>query len=122
MGDKQNYKIFANNLSYQLNKSGLSQKEFAKIINVPTSTVNAWLKEVNYPRIEKIEAMAKYFNITKADLIEECSTKTEEPVMEDKLTPSQLELFNYAKGLSDREVDQLLRLMKLHQEMLHENE
>lgn len=67
MGNKE---VFAENLTYYLNKFNKSQKEVADILNVSTSTFNDWMKAKKYPRIDKIEMLAKYFGVLKSDLIE----------------------------------------------------
>jgi transcriptional regulator with XRE-family HTH domain len=70
-----NKEVMANNLRYYLEKSGRSQKELAEIVGVAPSTFNEWMQGKKYPRIDKIELLAKYFGILKSDLIEE---KTED--------------------------------------------
>lgn len=67
--------VFAKNLRYYMERSGITQKELAEIVGVSAPTVNEWLKAKKYPRIDKIEILANYFKILKSDLIEE---KTEE--------------------------------------------
>ncbi len=70
-----NKEIFANNLNYYIEMSGKSKKDIAEIVGVAPSTFNEWTKGKKYPRIDKIEMLANYFNILKSDLIEE---RTEE--------------------------------------------
>lgn len=67
--------VFAKNLRYYMESRGKNQKELAEIVGVSAPTMNDWLKAKKYPRIDKIEILANYFNILKSDLIEE---KTEE--------------------------------------------
>lgn len=63
--------VFAKNLKYYMEKSGKNQKELAEIAGVSAPTFNEWIKGKKYPRIDKIEILAKYFNIMKSDLIED---------------------------------------------------
>ena len=63
--------IFAKNLRYYMKEKGKTQKELAEIIGVTATTINEWLKARKYPRIDKMELLAKYFNVLKSDLIEE---------------------------------------------------
>ena len=67
--------VFAKNLRYYMENRGKNQKELAEIVGVSAPTMNDWLKAKKYPRIDKIEILAKYFGILKSDLIEE---KTDE--------------------------------------------
>ena len=63
--------VFAKNLRYYMESRGKNQKELAEIVGVSAPTMNEWLKAKKYPRIDKIEILAKYFGILKSDLIEE---------------------------------------------------
>lgn len=69
----QEKEVFAMNLKAIMLSKDLTQKEIAKIANVSAPTVNEWLKAKKYPRIDKIAKLADYFNISKADLIEDKS-------------------------------------------------
>ena len=51
--------------------SGKTQKELAEITGVSAPTFNEWVNAKKFPRIDKIQALADYFNIQKSDLIEE---------------------------------------------------
>lgn len=75
MSNIGNKETMAKNLSYFLEKSGMTQKEMAEIVGVAASTFNDWMRAKKYPRIDKIEIMANHWGILKSDLIEE---KTEE--------------------------------------------
>lgn len=75
LGNKQ---IFAQNLSYYIERSGKSKKELAEIVGVAPSTFNEWTKGKKYPRIDKIEILASYFGILKSDLIEESTAEHKE--------------------------------------------
>lgn len=75
MLDTANKKILANNLRFYVERSGKSQKDIAEILGVSTSTFNDWMTGKAYPRIDKIEIMANYFNIAKSDLIEKKDEK-----------------------------------------------
>lgn len=66
-----NKKIMGNNILRLLNENGIDRKDFAKTIGVPYSTLTNWINGVTYPRIDKIQKMADYFEIEKADLVEE---------------------------------------------------
>lgn len=73
MSNLGNKEVMAKNLKYYVERCGKSQKELAEIVGVSTSTFNDWMKAKNYPRIDKIELLANYFNILKSDLIEDKS-------------------------------------------------
>ncbi len=71
MSNIGNKETFAKNLSYYIEKHGKEQKELANIVGVAPSTFNAWVKGKKYPRMDKVERLARYFGIRKSDLIEE---------------------------------------------------
>ena len=65
-----NKEIFAANLQRFMDKKGIDRQTLSDAIGVPYTTVRDWTKGNTYPRIDKIELMANYFGVTKADLIE----------------------------------------------------
>ena len=66
-----NKEVFSKNLRFYLEMSGKTQKDVALAIGVTPASLNEWLKGKKYPRIDKIEMLARYFGILKSDLIEE---------------------------------------------------
>ena len=71
MSNIGNKETLSKNLLYYLERSGKSQKEVAEYIGVTPASLNEWVKAKKYPRIDKIELLARYFGILKSDLIEE---------------------------------------------------
>ena len=72
-----NLEVFASNFSRFLAESGKSQSDIARALGVATSTVSDWKAGRAYPRMEKIQALAEIFGITKSDLVEERDLKKE---------------------------------------------
>ena len=75
MNDLGNKEVFAKNLKYYMELHNKSRNDIAKITNVPYSTVSSWCNALFYPRIDKIEMLANYFNILKSDLVEDKDRK-----------------------------------------------
>lgn len=71
LGNKQ---IMAKNIRYYMNKHSVSQTEICNTLGFKMPTFSDWVNAKTYPRIDKIELMANYFGISKADLVEEHST------------------------------------------------
>ena len=71
MSNLGNKAVFAKNLRYYINLNNITQREVSEIVGVSPPTVNEWLKGKKYPRIDKIERLARHFRILKSDLIEE---------------------------------------------------
>lgn len=70
MSDLGNKEIFSKNLQRYMNKENVKTVDLSKTLNVAYSTVSDWVNGNSYPRIDKIEMLANYFNIEKSDLIE----------------------------------------------------
>ncbi len=92
-----NKEIFSNNLKNLLSKIGKSQTEMAKELNFPEMTVSNWTNAKTYPRIDKIEKMANYFGVSKADLVEEAPAEK----TENKLTDREENLLKDYNSLND---------------------
>lgn len=65
-----NKKIMGDNIQLYMDIMELSRKDFAKAIGEPYSSVTDWINGKTYPRIDKIQKMADFFGIEKADLVE----------------------------------------------------
>ena len=70
MNDLGNKKIMGENIKRQMARLGVSRKQIASALQVPYSTVCEWISGNAYPRIDKIQLLAQYFGITKAQLVE----------------------------------------------------
>lgn len=71
-------KIMAKNIQKYLDRKGISQTDMAKDLGFPEMTVSNWLNAKTYPRPDKIQMMADYFNIRRSDLIEESNEEIPE--------------------------------------------
>ena len=78
MRDLGNKHIMARNLKALMSEKNVTAKELSSALDFPYTTVLSWLKADNYPRIDKIEAMADYFGVLKSDLIESKLTDEKE--------------------------------------------
>lgn len=63
--------IFAANLKKYMSEHNKSRKEISEDLNISYYTFSDWVNGKKYPRMDKIEMLANYFNVTKSDLIEE---------------------------------------------------
>ena len=75
-----NKEIMANNIKHYMNLMGIDRKEFCKRLGFAYSTVTDWINAEKYPRIDKIEIMANFFGISKADLVEPKNTRPAQPL------------------------------------------
>lgn len=70
MSDLGNREIMAQNIKYYMDKNNKTRNEICHDLGFAYSTFSDWVNGKKYPRIDKIEMMAKYFNISKTDLVE----------------------------------------------------
>lgn len=71
MSNLGNKEIMAKNIQYYMDKYGKTRQDMCEALGVKYTTFTDWVKGNSYPRIDKIELMANYFGISKADLVEE---------------------------------------------------
>ena len=72
LGDKG---IFAKNLNYYMSINKKSRLDVCRDLDIPYSTFTDWCNGNIYPRIDKIEMLANYFDIKKSDLVESKSNE-----------------------------------------------
>lgn len=80
MPNKNNKEIFSNNLKIFMEQKNKSRKEICDDLDIKYTTFVDWEKGNTYPRIDKIELLAKYFGIQKSDLIEEKNDTNKNPL------------------------------------------
>lgn len=70
MSDLGNKEIFSKNLKYYMELNNKDRNDVCRDLKFPYTTFAEWYNGNIYPRIDKIEMLANYFNIKKSDLIE----------------------------------------------------
>lgn len=63
-------KILSKNLKEYMYKKGKNVTDLSKEIKISYSTVNDWYNGKKYPRADKIQLLADYFDVEKSDLTE----------------------------------------------------
>ena len=66
-----NKEIMAKNIKRLMDIKGVDRNQICNSLGIKYTTFADWLNAKTYPRIDKIELMANYFGVTKADLVEE---------------------------------------------------
>lgn len=114
LGNKQ---IMADNIKRLLKAKGLNPRQLAIALDFKYTTVNDWVNAKTYPRIDKIEMLANFFNVSKSDLVEnkteEIATTSPVQAIYDQLTPPR-----QAKALTYLEK----QLMEQNEEKTKKNE
>ena len=66
-----NKEIMSKNIKNYMEKKGIDRNQLCYDLNLKYMTVSDWINGKTYPRIDKIELLANYFNINKSDLVED---------------------------------------------------
>lgn len=60
--------IMAQNIRRLMQEKHMTVADLSRAINVPYTTINDWLHGVTYPRNDKIDRLAVFFNVDANDL------------------------------------------------------
>ena len=63
--------IFSKNLKYYMELNQKTQVDIINDLGVNKSAISTWCNGTRLPRMDKVDALAKYFHINRSDLIEE---------------------------------------------------
>ena len=96
MSDLGNKKTMARNIQRLMKMKGKSRLEVCTDLGFKYSTFTSWYNGDIYPRIDKIEKMADYFGVSKADLIEDF-TKSEPIDLQRKSENGEFKIYDFAK-------------------------
>ena len=69
MQTRKTIDCFVENLTHYSQEKGLSITEIAKLLGVSQSTVSMWRTGKAFPRIEVLEKLAAYFEISVSELL-----------------------------------------------------
>ena len=108
-----NKEVFAKNLLYYLERTGKTQKDIALEIGVTPAALNEWVRQKKYPRIDKIELLARYFGILKSDLIEDKGENRNLPLNEVRLTEGEMGLVTLFRQIPEGKQKVVLEMIRL---------
>lgn len=112
MSDAGNKEIFASNLRRYTELTNKERAEICKELKIKYSTFSDWLNGNRYPKIDRIETLAKYFGIKKSDLIENKSIITKDDEELDALSEAERILVLHFRQVPDDMQDSLLALVQ----------
>ena len=79
MSEQDINRLIAKKLSYYMSIYDKSQQDLADYIGVTQATVSNWCKGLKMPRMDKIDKICSFFNISRSDLMEESDSTMSEP-------------------------------------------
>lgn len=112
-----NKEVFANNLKKYVDGSGKDRKVIAKDLGIPYSTFTDWMNGRKYPRINNIEKLALYFNVSKSDLIEDMEKIKKDNdllatiIVKLRMNEELLELVEQLSNLDKKKLESLKRML-----------
>ena len=71
MSEEAMRKVFSQNLRRLLAMNDKQPADIVHDLNIPFSTVSNWVNGEKFPRMGKIELLAKYLGVEKSDLLED---------------------------------------------------
>lgn len=113
--DQNSKEIMGRNIRFYLDRNGKNVSDLMDALNLKKSTVYSWLQGKSYPRIDKIEAMADYFGISNAELVEDHanSDKVEHINLDEALRKQGVVMEFQGKELSDKAKRKILDILKI---------
>lgn len=93
--------IFREKLNYYLRLRNQSQADLARAMNVTTSTVSDWCNGKKMPRSDRLQAIARWLNISMSDLLTDKAAP--EQSFEQRLWDNHGVLFRKIGGLSEED-------------------
>ena len=70
MSDLGNKEIMGKNIQRLMDNAGISRTKLSDDLGIAYTTITSWINGESYPRIDKIELMAAYFDVSKSELVE----------------------------------------------------
>ena len=123
-----NKEIMAANIKLYMEKNQVNATEICKALGIKHNTFSDWVNAKTYPRIDKIELLAKYFGINKANLVESHplsfdspeayeaawweKTGSSHPIELSKLEYGLVLEYRAADDVDKRSIERILRLEK----------
>lgn len=71
MSENEIKKIFSKNFNNLLKLHDKTQKDICDDLGYHRATVSEWARGMKYPRMDKVERLAQYFNVPISELIDE---------------------------------------------------
>lgn len=62
---------FAERLNFYMDKRGITQVDIIRDLKLTRSAVSSWCNGTRTPRMDKVDLLVNYLNITRSDLLEE---------------------------------------------------
>lgn len=121
MGNDYYKDIFSKNLKKYMELNEKDQMDLINDLGFNRSSVSAWCNGTRLPRMDKVDALAKYFEINRSDLIEEkdenastyyLNNETKQIAQEIYENPDLRILFDASKNASPEDLKFVIEMVK----------
>ena len=109
-------KAFPLALQYYMNLHGKKQQDLIRDLPITSSAISQWVNGKVFPRMDKVEMLASYFNISTTDLLSnpyEKKSQSSDPVLIAKLLESNPALYELLKSAVNLQEPDLILLKGL---------
>lgn len=112
MGNNGYGKIIAKNLKRIAYENQKTQADIARDLRLTQSTVSSWMLGTRIPRMDKIDMLCNYFNVSRAEIMEE-----EPQHYQEFVKPEERELLRLFRSLNafgkEVAIDQIEAMTKM---------
>lgn len=112
MGNSGYGKIIAKNLKRIAYENQKTQADIARDLRLTQSTVSSWMLGTRIPRMDKIDMLCNYFNVSRAEIMEE-----EPQHYQEFVKPEERELLRLFRSLNafgkEVAIDQIEAMTKM---------
>ena len=122
MTEKDFNSLFSKRLRHYLNENNMTQVELANKLGVGTTSIYNWVSGLKTPRMDKVDAMCKIFNIRREDLLTDGSLNDTTYYTNPETAKVAQEIFDNSdlRILFDAAKDSTPEQLKLAAEMLRQ--
>lgn len=112
MSEQEFNLLFSKNLNNYLSLNGKTQLDLANHLGVSPSSVSAWCRGVKIPRMDKVDAMCRYFGIKRSNLMQENTSRQGDDFLLNELEKDIIRKFRL---LTDGERSMFLRAIGIEE-------
>jgi transcriptional regulator with XRE-family HTH domain len=107
-----NKKIFSTNLNRLMAIHNKSRKDIAQVLGLSYFTVSDWVNGKKYPRMDKVELLARYFGVTKSELIEEIDVADNSPKTQ-SISKSEQLLLELFRKVPENKQEMIIQMIQV---------
>ena len=94
MSTQEYGKIISRNLRRIASDANKSQADIARDLRINKATVSSWMNGTRVPRMDKVDMLASYFNVTRAEIMEEHTSEKKTYYLDPETAQAAQDLFD----------------------------